>query len=147
MKWRYAELAELDVLAQFNRSIQEDEGADPMELPAIRARLERWLKADYRAVLFEAEDGVVAYALYRPTDPDTEGLQGGVFVRHFFVDRNHRRRGFGAKAFGLLTDEIWPPGCGIMLDTVYGNRRAQHFWRAVGFSEYGVSFQRAPSGG
>ena len=145
MNWRYADLDDLELLAGLNRRLQEDEGANPMTLPALRKRLEKWLGSDHRAVIFEHGGDVVAYALFRETDRDSDGAGGGIYIQQFYVERDQRRGGLGRQAFDLLVAEVWPKDCGILLDTIYGNRRAQSFWRSVGFTEHRLSFKRLPA--
>jgi len=36
-----------------------------MSIPELEARMRQWIAADYRAILFEQDPTVVAYALYR----------------------------------------------------------------------------------
>lgn len=146
MNWRYAEQADLDLLTRLNRCLQEDEGANPMELGPLRARLERWLGSDHQAVIFEEQGAVAAYALFRPTNRDRDGAAGGIYIQQFYVERDRRRIGIGRRAFELLVAEVWPSDCGILLDTIYENHRAQGFWRSLGFSEHRLSFKRLPSG-
>lgn len=113
-----------------------------MALDDIEARMGRWLHSDYNAVLFIVGDKVAAYALFRSTDRDTEGIESGVFVRQFYVVPEQRRMGIGRRAFDLLRREVWPENCDIILNTVHDNRRGQSFWRSLGFTEYSVSYIR-----
>lgn len=145
MEWRVCSTNDLGKLAQLNRYLREDGGFEPMELRVFEDRLRRWMEAGYTAVIFEKNDESVAYALFRPTDLDMEGLEPGIFIRQFFVMRNKRREGIGRQAFETLRDQLWPKGCGILLETEYENHRAQAFWKSLGFSEYAIGFIREPS--
>ena len=141
MQWQIATAENIETLAHLNRQLNEDEGAEPLPLPEAIDRLTRWLASDYTAILFKIDGTTVAYTLFRPTDPDSEGYPGGVFVRQFLVARDRRRQGIGKRAFQILREEIWPSNCTVLLDTQYDNSRAQEFWRSVGFSEYHLSFK------
>jgi ribosomal protein S18 acetylase RimI-like enzyme len=88
--------------------------------------MRRWLAADYRAVVFEADAGPAGYALYR-VDED------GVYVRQLYVARPLRRRGLGREAMRrLLADEL-PRGARAWLQVLEQNARGLAFWRALGF--------------
>ncbi|MEW5720732.1 MAG: GNAT family N-acetyltransferase, partial [Chloroflexota bacterium] len=75
MKYRFATLDDIPLLAKMNRQLVED------EQHRNRFKSEEWfaermrgfLAGEYRAVLFELEDEVVGYALYRnhPEHGDT----------------------------------------------------------------------------
>jgi GNAT superfamily N-acetyltransferase len=145
MDWKICTTDDLDEVATLNGLLHEGEGAVPMDVGDIGERLSRWLASDYTAVLFSTNGQTVAYALFRPTDKDSEGLDPGVFIRQFYVVRDRRRSGVGRQAFEILRDHVWPTNCGILLDTEYENSRAQNFWRSVGFSEYQLTFRRQPS--
>lgn len=116
-----------------------------MKASEREGRLGRWIDSEYIAVLFSSQHQTLGYTLYRPTDPDSEGLVPGVFIRQFFVVRDVRRQGIGRQMFEILTEHIWPDNCNILLDTEYENRGAQAFWRSLGFAEYHVSFIRRAS--
>src|SRR5205823_3421341 len=93
---RLARLADVPLLAQMNHQLIRDEGHEnPMTSPELAARMKRWLQSECRGVLFEHERNVVAYALYR-SDP------GWIYLRQFFVHRNHRRQGIGRAAMEIL---------------------------------------------
>jgi len=145
MDWTICTLDEIKELSELNGLLHEDEGAVPMDAKVREDRLRNWIDAEYTAVLFSNQNQTVGYTLFRQTDPDSEGLDPGVFIRQYFVVRDQRRNGLGRQMFNILTTNIWPRGCGILLDTKYENQRAQAFWRSLGFSEYHLSFIRRPS--
>lgn len=51
----------------------------------------------------------------------------------------------GREAFSILREKLWPTGSGLLLDTEHDNRRAQQFWRSVGFTEYQIRYICRPS--
>lgn len=103
--------------------------------------MQNWLENTYEAAIIEDQDEVVAYALYRQSDDGWEGDAGGIYLRHFFVVRHHRREGIGRKVFELLRINIWKQDCRITLETLIDNKRAQSFWESLGFKEYSVSYE------
>ncbi len=138
MDWRFAEDRDFELLSNWNRELQEDEGASVIGVREIEARLRKWLESDYEAVLFN-DDGLAGYALYRPTDPDSEGA-GGIYLRQFFVDRNRRRRGRGAKAFDLFVRDIIGERR-LVLEVLASNQVGQAFWRSRGLAEYCMTYE------
>src|SRR5947207_14598911 len=85
--YRRARVADAALLAELNQQLIADEGhSNPMTLPELLARMKEWLRKEYRGVIFERENKVVAYAIYR-VDP------GLIYLRQFFVSRQYRREG------------------------------------------------------
>ncbi len=83
---------DVPLLAVFNQKLIEDQGhRNRMTLPELEQRMRRWLQAEYQAILFEHGSVPVAYALYRE-EPDM------IYLRQFFVARQHRRSRVGRQA-------------------------------------------------
>ena len=121
--------SELRRVAQMNRRLQEDEKSKLMTVDQIEARLQGWVASDvYRALLFESNSEVVGYLLHAPK-PDENGA---IYVRQFFVEREHRRRGFGRVAFGLFREKYKEVGP-IELDVFITNAAGHGFWGSMGF--------------
>jgi GNAT superfamily N-acetyltransferase len=135
LRHRVATSAEVPILARMNQQLIEDEGhRNPMNLTELEARMVSMLGGDYTATLFEQGKGVVAYALWTE-QPDW------VYLRQFFVAKDSRRRGIGAQAIRVLTDEVWPADKRIRVDVLIGNRPALAFWWAVGFVDYLITLE------
>ena len=113
-----------------------------MEAAAIIARLRRWLANEYQGLLFELDSRPVGYALFRPTDPDLKGADG-IYLRQFFIAREHRRRGLGSQAFGLFVDHA-VSGRRVVLEALASNPAGQAFWQSLGLRVYSVAFERPP---
>ena len=135
MQFRQATERDISALARLNRQLIEDEGhRNRMTLPELETRMRQWLQGSYEAILFVQQDQTVAYALYRH-DPDA------IYLRQFFVDRQHRRTGVGRQAMQMLLTEIWPADQRIRLEVLAHNQRGMAFWRAIGFQEYAITFE------
>jgi GNAT superfamily N-acetyltransferase len=80
----------------------------------------------------------VAYALLRDT-PEW------VHLRQFFVARDRRRRGIGARAVALLRDSVIPPDKPVIVEAMVWNHPALAFWRAVGFADRYVGLESRPA--
>jgi GNAT superfamily N-acetyltransferase len=135
LKHRTATLDDVSLLASLNRQLIEDEDhRNPMTLPELEDRMQRWLSGSYAATLFSENDVPVAYALWRDR-PDW------IDLRHFFVDRSARREGVGRQAMQILTNEVWPPEKRVRVEVLTANVGGVAFWRAVGFSDYALTLE------
>ena len=84
------------------------------------------------------EDDAVGYALYRPTDPDSEG-SGGLYLRQFFIARDRRRSGSGRRAFACFRKEVLE-GRPLRLEVLRSNPGGEAFWRACGLVPYCTTY-------
>ena len=138
LQYRLATTNDLPLLAEWNRQLIEDEGhRNPMRGAELTERMRGWISADYRAVLFEQESKVVAYALYRED-------QDSLYLRHFFVLRDQRRRGIGRRCMELLFKEIWPQNKRLTVDVLSWNHGAVSFYRSLDFTDYCLTLERGP---
>jgi GNAT superfamily N-acetyltransferase len=140
--FRVATAADLPQLASWNQQLIEDEGHDnTMSLEELVARMRTWLESEYQAVVFEgpATPTPVAYALFRNT-PEW------IHLRQFFVARDCRRRGIGARAIALLRDSIFQQDKRVLVEAMAWNHPALSFWRAVGFADRYVGLESHPEG-
>ena len=109
-----------------------------MDVAELTERMRGFLAATYKAVLFEDDGKVIAYALYHPFE------ESDLYLRQFFVVRGKRREGLGRAAVRLLFEEIFPKSARIVVTALSHNQRALAFWSEVGFDEYCISFERLP---
>jgi GNAT superfamily N-acetyltransferase len=172
LTFRVAAAADLPQLASWNKQLIEDEGHDnTMSLEDLVARMRNWLATEYQALIFDepatsadpaspksqwipagawprmlesgagmtaAGSASVAYALLRDT-PEW------VHLRQFFVARDRRRRGIGARAVALIRDSVFPPDKPVIVEAMAWNHRALSFWRAVGFADRYVGLESRPA--
>lgn len=139
MTWREATKKDAPLLGALNHQlIADEEHRSTMDVPELTERMRGFLAATYRAVLFEDEGEVIAYALYHPFE------ESDLYLRQFFVARGKRREGLGREAVRLLFEEIFPKEARIVVTALSHNERALAFWSEVGFDEYCISFERLP---
>lgn len=140
LKYRKATLADAPLLAELNHQLIRDEGhRNPMTVSELEERMRGWLTtAAYEGVVFEAESGVVAYALYRRLGEE------GIYLRHFFVVRERRRRGVGRAAIKILREQVWPRDKRLVVEVLWHNTPGIHFWKAVGFGAYSLALEILP---
>ncbi len=127
MVYRAATTADASLLALLNqRLIQDEHHANPMSLTEMEQRMAKWLEGEYQAVLFGDLNTVCGYALFK-SEPDH------IYLRHFYIDRDHRRQGVGRTAIDWLCRH-WRDSH-VRLDVLLWNEAAIAYWRAMGFSE------------
>jgi ribosomal protein S18 acetylase RimI-like enzyme len=131
VKFRFATLDDCPLLAWLNQQLLQDEQHRNrfMTLPQLEERMRGFLTGEYRAVVFEEDGEVVAYALYREQADE-------IYLRQLFVVRDQRRRGHGRRAMEILRAEIWPKSKRLTVDVLLHNTSAIAFWRAVGYEDY-----------
>ena len=111
------------MLAGLNHRLVQDEGhRNRMTVPELEERMRGWLAGEYRAVIFEDDGDVVAYALFRE-QPDE------VYLRQLFVVRDRRRQGLGRRAVEILRSRVWPRTKRLTVDVLVANEGAVAFWR------------------
>ena len=140
MTFRPANLDDCGLLAELNHQLIQDEGhRNPMTIPQLEQRMRYWLSGEYRAVVFEKADEVVAYALFREQPQE-------IYLRQLFVVRDQRRLGIGAKAVEVLRSNLWPKNKRLTVDVLVTNQSAIAFWRAMGYVDYALTLEIMPEG-
>lgn len=108
-----------------------------MTVAELEQRMREWLATEYSAVLFEKDNEVVAYALYR-------GQPDEIHLRQLFVVRHRRRQGLGRRALDLLRSQVWPAEKRLTVEVLVHNTAAVAFWRAVGYRDYSLTMEIPP---
>ena len=122
-----------------NHQLIQDEGhRNSMTVPELEDRMRCWLAGEYRAVIFEEDRRVVAYALFRE-QPEV------IYLRQLFVSREQRRRGVGRLAVEMLRAHVWPKTKRLTVEVLMANAPAVAFWRAVGYRDYSLTLEILPS--
>jgi RimJ/RimL family protein N-acetyltransferase len=131
-----AKNTDVDLLAQLNRQLDEDE-PHPYPLPpsALTERMRRWIgNGEYEVLLFRSGDQLIGYAVWRAEE-------FGSYLRHFFICRDRRGQGWGRAAIQLLCRDVFPKDRPVNLDAIVGNKQSLAFWRAVGFQDFSIGMQ------
>ena len=136
MRYRTATLADVPLLARLNKALIDDEGhRNRMSVDELAQRMSGWLKGgEYEAIVFERDDEPLGYALFRRGEDR-------VYLRQFFVCREHRRAGVGRAAIVWLRENAWREAPRIRLDVLVNNAAGIAFWRSVGFADYCVTME------
>jgi GNAT superfamily N-acetyltransferase len=136
MEYRSATIDDAAVLAEMNQLLIRDERhRNPMTLDELTERMSGWLQGEYQAIVFQLSPEIVGYALFR-IDPDW------VYLRHFFVQPQFRRRGFGRDAMNWLIANAWENQRRIRVEVLRENLVGIQFWQSLEFAEYCITLER-----
>ena len=137
LNWRWAGVADAELLGQWNWQLIRDEGhRNQMSAAELAARMRTWLQHEYQGVIYSVAGSAVGYAVYR-TEPDT------IYLRHFFVVPDQRRSGVGRAGFGILR-EIWPENVRLTVAVLSRNTAGSAFWEAMGYRPYCLTLELLP---
>src|SRR5215471_13287059 len=135
MKFRFATADDCGLLAELNHQLIRDERhRNSMNVAQLEQRMRGFIEKEYRAVIFEDDNEVVAYALFRE-EPDE------IYLRQLFVLRHQRRKGIGRQAMQILRSQIWPRTKRLTVEVLVANERAVAFWRAMGYRDYALTLE------
>lgn len=136
--WREASDSDLALLAEWNHQLIRDEGhRNPMTVVQLAERMNKWLRGEYRAVVFSTDEPV-AYALFKKEDEL-------IYLRQFFVRRDRRKAGIGRVEFTILKEQVWPSGVRLTVDVLCQNQSGIAFWRSVGYRDYCLTLEIMPT--
>ncbi|XID94830.1 GNAT family N-acetyltransferase [Paenibacillaceae bacterium WGS1546] len=140
LQLRSAQLPDLDLLAAMNKELIDDEGnLNPMNAAQLTERMREWLVSDWQAdLLLDEQEAVIGYALYQFRKHSYFPEMKTVYLRQYFIRREHRRQGYGLKGIELLRKLRFAGVDRIELDVLYANDAATKFWRRAGFDPYAV---------
>lgn len=115
-------------LLLMNKQLMEDEQFDrPLSDDGLKKRWDEFLAGDrYRVLLFEEEKNTIGYAVVHMD-------RTPLYLRHFFIKREFRKRGYGTESFHKMLDFLNTGA--IDLDVMSWNDRGYRFWRSLGFTE------------
>ena len=139
METKKATLADLSLLAKWNKEMIADQGhRNPMNVDELEDRMKNWLENEsYIAHIFYDRSSPVAYSLYREEANE-------VFLRQFYVCRDFRRQGIGTRAMEILLKDIWPNDKRLIVEVLLTNKPAIEFWKAVGYREHYLGLEILP---
>ena len=138
MTFRVATPDDCPLLAKLNHQLIQDEGhRNKMTAPELEQRMRGWLSGEYRAVIFEDANEVVAYGLFRE-EPDL------IYLRQLFVVRHRRRQRLGRQAVEILRSQVWPKDKRLTVEVLVAHQSGVAFWRSVGYTDYALSLEILP---
>jgi GNAT superfamily N-acetyltransferase len=138
MEHHFATDNDLDLLAEWNHQLIRDEGhRNSMTVMELRERMSGFLADEYTAVIFGPNKEPVAYALYKENETE-------VYLRQLFVRQNHRRKGIGRAAMGVLRNQLWSRKKRLTVEVLTTNTPGITFWRAIGYKDYCLTLEIMP---
>lgn len=135
MEIKKCTLDDTETLAQLNKQLIEDEKSDnPMTLEELEYRMERFITTEYDAYFFVEdanEEGakcgeILGYALVKNSCTP-------LYLRQFFIKREHRKKHLGTEAFQLLKAHLKADTLDI--EVLSWNEAGMKFWQSLGFCE------------
>jgi len=125
---REATEAHGDHLFKMNHHLMEDEKYDRTPSDGdLKKRWREFLSLErFGVYLFEENDVIVGYAIVHLDESPP-------YLRHFFISRDHRRKGLGTLCFKTLLGYLKTDS--IDLDVMSWNERGYEFWKSLGFTE------------
>ena len=121
-----AELTDVDILAELNeRLIEDEQHPNPMNIAQLTQRMQEWLATEYVCYVAKEDEQIVAYCLYRDDG-------GHYYMRQLYVDRAHRRKGIATQLLDWLYENVWTDKK-VRLDVLAYNEDAVAFYKRYGF--------------
>ncbi|MBN2983276.1 GNAT family N-acetyltransferase [Cohnella algarum] len=95
-----------------------------------------WLRGEWEIEILLNDEQVIGYAVFRLGEDDFEPDEKFVYLRQFYIRREHRRKGYGTGALAHLIRFSFPEGAKVCVDVLNANARGVRFWRKFGFEPY-----------
>ena len=108
------------MLARLNQQLMEEGHCNAMHRSELETRMRSMRDVNYAATLFEIGEHIIAYALWHD-EPEW------VYLRQYLAAKGFRRRGIGAQAVRVLTDEVHPGDKRVTVYALTGNRPRLEF--------------------
>ncbi|PSH62234.1 GNAT family N-acetyltransferase [Phyllobacterium sophorae] len=141
---RRATAEDFDKLAMLNRELIEDEKhRNPMTVPELKERFLRFVNCENWTVdLFIQNGEIVGFATHRFEPDNAEPSGQRIYLRQFYISRQHRRSGNGRSALELLIQSRFNDKERIVLEVVETNPGGKAFWSRTGFDPYSTIMER-----
>ena len=118
---------DIDLLFSINQQLIIDEDYDrPLTDEKLNERWKQFFTEIYIDFFIKVENEIVGYSVIH-------NHQTPKYIRHFYVQKEYRRKGIGKKAFYLILNELDVKE--IDVDVMYWNQSGLSFWKSLGFHE------------
>ncbi len=125
---RDANIGDVEQLVAMNAHLIEDERYDsPLPLDELRQRMRGFVSGEFHVLLFETNDASAATVGYCVIDVSKRPM----YLRHFFICRNHRRKGYGRASLAKLIKDLNISDLDV--EVMAWNEVGRAFWRRIGF--------------
>jgi len=137
LRLQRATTSDLQVLAIMNKQLIEDEkSANPMEINELEERMRDFLEGDWHIDFIMKAEVRIGYALYQYRDDPFHGEEKEVYLRQYFIAREHRNRGYGMAGIELLKKSRFKDMKRMTIDVLETNPEGKRFWDKAGFKAY-----------
>lgn len=141
--YRFAGADDFTTICELNRELLADDGlADALSKEHLRDRFLKWLANGHEVLIFERGGAAIGYALYCVGKRETG--ERIVYLQHFIIGRNNRRKGLGREAMSQLLNCVWPKDAMVCVETRESNVAAIALWQSLGFTIYSHNFILTP---
>ena len=121
-----AKLTDVEILAELNKRLNEDQKHPPwMSVNQLAQRMKSWLENEYICYIVNQNESIIAYCLCRDAGKH-------YYMRQLYVERKHRRKGIATRLLNWLYENIWT-GKSVRLDVLAHNKDAVEFYEKYGF--------------
>jgi predicted acetyltransferase len=128
---------DIDSLTEMNKHLIEDEGSrNPMNFAQLKERMMKMLDDIWKILVISQDGEEIGYMVYKVTPDEYFPEKSELYIRQYFVKRNHRSNGIGAEAFNKISSEYFPEEAVWTLDVLEVNPKGRRFWEKVGFKPY-----------
>lgn len=125
MNLRLVPSTDINLLSKLYKELMEDERSDAaLTDTQISEAMAGFLDNDEKAYVAFDNGQIVGYALVILS-------RTPFYLHHFYICRDHRRKGYGTAFFSLLLKELQTTR--MDLDVLVWNTRGQAFWKSLGF--------------
>jgi len=116
-------------LAFLNKCLIDEGGSyNTMSIQQLENRMMEFISSNnYIVIIFDVDNTQIGYTLVNK-------IQTPVFIRHFFIMKEFRRKGYGSSAFNKLVDYLKVDK--IDLSVLSRNEIGYEFWTSCGFAPY-----------
>ncbi|MCW4011425.1 MAG: GNAT family N-acetyltransferase [Candidatus Bathyarchaeota archaeon] len=134
---RTASLDDVESLVVMNKHLIEDEGSrNPMDMEELKHRMIGMIEGEWKVLLINNQTEDVGYMVYKVSPDEYFPEQSELYIRQYFIKRQHRGTGLGAQAFNFISENYFPENTTLTLDVLEINPGGRKFWEKVGFKPY-----------
>lgn len=125
--------ADSKVLAGLNKKLIDDGGCiNSMSEIELEVRMKQFIESDYSAYFFTIDKTIIGYVLVNVR-------QKPIFIRHFYIMKAYRRKGYGTQAFRLLVKIL--DATAVDLKVLVQNEIGYKFWTSCGLIPFDITMQ------
>lgn len=139
---REAGTSDVKSLAYMNKHLIEDEGSrNPMNLGQLEERMKTILK-EWIVLLVNDGSEDLGYMVYKVNRDEYFPDQKELYIRQYFIKREHRSKGIGEQAFEAIAEKYFPEDAILSLDVLECNPKGRKFWEKIGFKPHQTLMKR-----